>query len=84
LLGFVLPSYPIVNYPSRPSSIITMYPVIRLLAGGETAVHCREHESREVSVKVRIGAEGTLIAQIVSGLDFGPSPIRLTAVTEIL
>ena len=61
-----------------------MYPVIKLLVGGETAVHCKEHESRAVSVSDKVGAEGTLIAQIVSGFDLGPSPIRLTAVTEIL
>lgn len=59
-----------------------MYPVIRLSDGGWTAVHATEQESREVSVRDRVGAEGTLTAQIVNGLDLEPSPIRLTAAIE--
>jgi len=61
-----------------------MYPVIRLNSGGVTAVHYKEQESREVSLKMRLVLLGRLIAKIVSGLDNEPSPIIVTADIEIL
>jgi hypothetical protein len=61
---------------------MTTYPVIKLLDGGWTAVQATEQKSREVSVSYRVGADGTLTAQIVNGLDLDPSPIRLTAAIE--
>lgn len=52
--------------------------MIRLYIGGLTGVHDTEHESLEVSVNVITEVEGTSIAQMLSGFDLGPSPIRLT------
>ena len=69
LEGFALPSYPILNGPSKPSSIKTLYPVIKVFKGGFTGVQFKEHESLEVSVKVRIGACGRSTAHIVRGFD---------------
>lgn len=52
--------------------------MIRLYNGGLTGVQDTEQESLEVSVNVKTDTEGTSIAQMLSGLDLGPSPIRLT------
>lgn len=56
---------------------------MRLFAGGLTGVHDTEQVSLEVSVSVKIELDGTSIAQIIIGLDLGPSPITLTAETVI-
>lgn len=43
-----------------------------------TGVQETEQESLEVSVSEITDVEGTSIAQMISGFDLGPSPIRLT------
>lgn len=57
---------------------------MRLLIGGSTAVHSIVQESREVSVKETVGAFGMFTAHIDKGLERGPSPMRVTADTDIL
>jgi hypothetical protein len=58
--------------------------VIRVLAGGVTALQTTEHDSLDVSVRVKVGAAGKSTAQIIKGLDLPPSPIKLTAEIVIM
>lgn len=61
-----------------------MYPVIKLFAGGVTAVQLTWHMSLAVSSSYKTGFEGIKMAQMVSGFDLGPSPIKLTEEIEML
>ena len=53
--------------------------MISVLEGEVTADQTTEHDSLDVSVRVKVGAAGKSTAQMINGLDLPPSPIKLTA-----
>jgi len=57
--------------------------VIRECSGGETGGQDRVQESLDVAITDSTGAAGTSIAQKRDWSEVAPSPIELTAETEI-
>ena len=57
---------------------------MRVLEGEVTSLHTTEHDSLDVSVRVKVGAAGKSTAQIINGFDLTPSPIKLTAEIVIM